>query len=67
MSPGRTAAKLTGTMRLQTQQTGLLVGFKRDSNPTAGLVLDRHGAERHVAGWLVSLHLLEHHRPTVHD
>lgn len=67
MSPRRTTAKLTSTMRSGTHPTELLVRFEPASDPPTGCVRDPHGAEHRFTGWLELLHLLEHHRPTAND
>jgi hypothetical protein len=54
-------------MRSETHPTELLLRFEPDSNPPAGSVRDAYGAEHRFTGWLVLLHLLEHHRATAHD
>ena len=54
-------------MRSGTHPTELLVRFEPDSDPPAGSVRDADGAERRFTGWLVLLHLLEHHCATPHD
>jgi hypothetical protein len=63
----RAPASSTGTMRSGTHPTEPFLRFEPDSNPPAGSVRDAYGAEHRFTGWLVLVHLLQHHRATPDD